>query len=112
MTDDCPDGGLARRLRAPLGDGGDELAFPDGFQVLRSILTIAGTGIDKDCLFDIVTGARIRPEVLQVIRAPRRRDLPEMMMGIDDRQFGVEHRFGCLLSQPPRLCVVVGMHHG
>ena len=34
------------------------------------------------------------------------------MMGIDDRQFGVNHRFGCLLSEPPRLCVVVGMHHG
>ena len=72
-----PDGGLARRLRALLGDGGDERTFSDGLQVLRSILTIAGTGIDEDGLFDIVTGAGVRPEVVQVISAPRRRDPPE-----------------------------------
>ena len=108
----APDARLARRLRALLCDGGDEGTFSDGLQVLRSILTIAGSGIDEDGLFDIVTGARVRPEVLQVISAPRRRDPPEMMMGIDDRQFGVEHRFGCLLSQPTHLCVVVGMRHG
>ena len=112
MADDGANARLARRLRALFGDGGDECTLSDGLQVLRSILTIAGSGIDEDRLFHVVAGARVLPEVLQVISPPRRRNPPEMMMGIDDRQFGVEHRFGSLPSEPTHLFVVVGMRHG
>lgn len=97
------DAGLAvAAARAHGGEVVDELGLADRPHFLRPVGAVHRTAFEKHRRDDVVPGVDIGEELAEQIAVARAlcRTIPEMMVGIDDREIAIEDRFLRLLRQP------------
>ncbi len=75
-----------------LGDRPDEFAFADRPHLFGTGLPVAGAALDEDGCDDVVPGIDIGQQLVEQIAAAR--VIPQMMVRIDDRKFGLEDVLG------------------
>src|SRR5271169_1735926 len=100
VTDDAgghPDGSIAA-TRTHRGDAGDKLRLADWAHLGRTGRAVHRTAFEKYRGDDVVPGGEIGARLVEEIAMVR--TIPEVMMGVDDRQRGIEDRFAGLLCEP------------
>ena len=95
-----PRGAVAAAV-AHRGDAGDELRLPDRSHLFRPIRAIHRMAFQKHRRDGVVAGVDVRHELVQQIALVVA--MPQVMMGIDDRQVRFQRRLGCRLRQPGRI---------
>src|SRR4051812_48428893 len=80
------------------GDAGDEFGLADGAQRLPSRGAVHGVALDEDGRGDVVAGVQVGEEIIQQVALVG--PLPEVMVGVDDRQRGLEDRLRGGARQP------------
>ena len=79
-------------------DASDELGFAHRSQLFRSAVAVHGVAFLKHRGDDVVTGADIGEKVVEQV--PMIRAIPQVVVGIDNGQVGIEDVLGRLLGQP------------
>src|SRR5438477_275263 len=92
--------GLATAPIRLLGDRPDEFALADRPHLLGAAGAIARTALDEDGGDDVVPRIDVGQQLVEQIAAPWM--IPEMMMRVDDRQFGLEDLLDAL-AEPFRV---------
>ncbi len=85
--------------RAHRGDAVDEFRLSDGRERGIAVGAVHGVALDEDRPEDIVTRLHVLEEVMEQVAIGA---FPEVMMGIDDRQFRLQDRFR-VLREPLRI---------
>ena len=83
------------------GNAGDEFRLADRTQFLRAGRAVHRVALQEHGRDHVVPAAQVREQFVQQVTMIR--TLPQVMMGIDDRQFRVEDRFRRRLGQP---CII------
>src|SRR6267142_1679016 len=77
-----------------LADGGNSPCFSDRAQVIRPFGAIPVAALNENGCLDVVAAVEISKQIIEEVAVAG--DLPEVMVGIDDRQRGIDD----LLAQP------------
>ena len=103
-------------------DAVHELGLADAAQRLRTVRAMEGEALREHRLHDLVAGLRdlvadlVAEEDLlleaQERRGGHRAEVPQVMVRVDDREVGLEHRLRVFLGEPPVEGFVRGMRHG
>jgi hypothetical protein len=95
-------GGDTRRTLEAAGalrrDTGDELGFAHRSQLFRPAAAVHGVAFLEHRGDDVMTGADIGEKVVEQV--PMVRPIPQMVVGIDNGEVGIEDWLGRLLGQP------------
>jgi len=91
--------------RAHCRDAADKLGLPQGLEFLRSVSAVHLAGLPVARRADVMTAADIGEEVRKQIAIVRA--VPQMMMGIDDRQLGLDD---CLVALVEPVLPNRGLH--
>jgi len=91
------DGSIAT-TRAHCREAGDKLGLADRAHLGRAAGAVHRPAFEKHGGDDVVPGIEVSAQLVNQIAMVR--PIPEMMVGVDDRQFGIEDRFRRLLGQP------------
>ena len=78
-----------------------ELDLADRLHLHRPLRAIHGAAFLEDGRHHLVAGVGVGQEVVEQIAIARH--VPEMMMGVDDLELGIEDRLGCRLGEPGRV---------
>ena len=77
---------------------GDELRLAHGAQLGRAARAVPRVALHEDRGDDIVTGSEVGEQLVQQVTVVR--PLPQVMVGVDDRQLRLENRLGLGAGQP------------
>ncbi len=104
ITDDA--GGNSGRpvpaAGAHRGETSHKLGLADRAHLRRPTGAVHRAAFEKHRRLDPVPGIQIREQIIEQIAmtGALRRAIPEMMVGVDDRQIGLKDRFRRLLGEP------------
>ena len=96
-----PRGDTRRAVEAAVahrGDPCDELGLTDRPELRRPASAVHRVAFHEHGGDHVVAGAQVGEQLVQQVAVVRPH--PQMMMGVDDRQLGLEDRLGRLLGQP------------
>ena len=110
VADHAQQRGARVALSPPRGLGQHVPGFAQGSLVFRAVLAIAGIALHKDTADHPVPRLRVGVVILNVVHVTHHFG-PQVVVGVDDRAFGIEDGFFDL-AQPGDLIVVEDIHAG